>query len=189
MLNEIERELNPINVYPPRIKVNTRISLKVDSLENWLKSTMPIHVGEAAVSYILLGGRKQHYQIKIGDGKKVWKDLEFLWVDPNEIDFSQLNDGNVEKLEEKLEKYFVDHGIFNMLSAKVDYIERNFVSKNNISTLVEDVLENDVKISENVYEQISVNINNQVSNFVTQDFIHEKMQIISAGCSKKFNFK
>ena len=73
-----------------------------------------------------------------------------------------------------------------MLSTKVDYIERNFVPKNNISALVEDVFENDVRISENVYEQISVNINNQVSNLVTQDFIHEKMQIISAGCSKKF---
>ena len=105
MLNEIERELNPINVYPPRIKVNTRISLKVDSLENWLKSTIPLHVGEAAVSYILLDGKKQYYQIKIGDGEKVWKDLEFLWVDPNAIDFSELNDANVEKLEEKLEEY------------------------------------------------------------------------------------
>lgn len=189
MLNEIERELNPINVYPPRIKVNTRISLKVDSMENWLKSTIPIHVGEAAVSYIFLGGRKQHYQIKIGDGKKVWKDLEFLWVDPNEIDFSQLNDGNVEKLEKKLEKYFVDHGIFNMLSTKVDYIEKNFVTKDNISVLVEDVLENDVEVCEKVYEQISVNIDNQISNDITLDLIREKVQILSAGCSKKINFK
>lgn len=189
MLNEIERELNPINVYPPRIKVNTRVSLKVDSLENWLKSTIPIHVGEAAVSYIVLGGRKQHYQIKIGDGKKVWKDLEFLWVDPNEIDFSQLNVGNIEKLEKKLEEYFVERGIFNMLSAKVDYIEKNFVTTDNISVIVENVFENDVKICENLYEQISVNIDNQISNDVTPDLIQEKMQIISAGCSKKFNFK
>lgn len=188
MLNEIERELNPIKVYPPRIKVNTRISLKVDSLENWLKSTIPLHVGEAAVSYIVLGGKKQHYQIKIGDGKKVWKDLEFLWVDPNEIDFSQLNDENVEKIEKKLEKYFVDYDIFNMLSTKVDYIKKNFVSKDNISVLVEDVIENNVKICETIYEQISVNIDNQISNVITPDLIQEKIQILSAGCAKKFNF-
>ena len=129
MLNEIERELNPVNIYPPRITVNTRISLKVDSMENWLKSTIPIRVGEAAVSYIMLGGRKQHYQIKIGDGTKVWKDLDFLWIDPNAIDFSQLNDKNIEVLKDKLEKYFVDHGIFDKLASKVEYISKNYIPK------------------------------------------------------------
>lgn len=139
MLNDIERELNSINIYPPRIKVNTRISLKVDSLENWFKSTIPLHVGEAAVSYILLGGRKQHYQIKIGDDEKVWKDLEFLWVDPNEIDFSQLKDVNIEKLEKKLEEYFVEKGIFNNLSSRVEHINNTYVPKDKLSVMLEKI--------------------------------------------------
>lgn len=189
MLNEIERELNPINVYPPRIKVNTRISLKVDSMENWLKSTIPIHVGEAAVSYIMLGGRKQHYQIKIGDGTKVWKDLEFLWIDPNAIDFSQLNDKNVKKLEKKLEQYFVEKGIFNQLSSKVEYIDKNYVPKDKLSVMVEEVVECDDKIGQKIYCNISGNIDYQVSNDITPDLIQEKVQILSAGCSKCFNFK
>ena len=62
--------------------LNTRIALKIDTLENWLKSTLPLKKGELALATVAAsagtGLTEPVIMIKVGeDGVKTFKDLEW----------------------------------------------------------------------------------------------------------------
>lgn len=62
--------------------LNTRIALKIDTLENWLKSTLPLKKGEIALATTAAsagtGLTEPVIMIKVGeDGVKTFKDLEW----------------------------------------------------------------------------------------------------------------
>lgn len=62
--------------------LNTRIALKIDTLENWLNSTLPLKKGELALATVAAsagtGLTEPVIMIKVGeDGVKTFKDLEW----------------------------------------------------------------------------------------------------------------
>ena len=66
-------------------KLNVRLNLKYDSYANWMKSTLILNAGEAAIAYVESGETQlvngvsaPQTLIKIGDGVHEYKDLPFL---------------------------------------------------------------------------------------------------------------
>lgn len=85
--------------------LKTRIALKIDSLDNWKQSTLPLLNGEAAISYEIdeETGKKKHVQIKIGTtdpygNLQLWKDLPFIEI--------SLTEYNIQEIKEALSNYF-----------------------------------------------------------------------------------
>ena len=61
--------------------LNTRITLKADTTENWASSTLVLLKGEMAIEIPTSG----EYKIKIGDGVKTFKELPYAAMTPTEI--------------------------------------------------------------------------------------------------------
>lgn len=72
--------------------VNTRITLRNDTLANWQNSAKTLLKGEVALA--LLSDNK--YDIRIGDGTKTWKDLSSNVVIPAE---------NIQNLDAKMQEF------------------------------------------------------------------------------------
>lgn len=68
--------------------LKTRIALKYDTLGNWEQSSLVLNKGEVAFSEITVsnedGTSKKYAAIKVGDGVRTWKDLDFTYA--NAID-------------------------------------------------------------------------------------------------------
>lgn len=61
--------------------LNTRIALKIDTTENWSKSTLVLLKGESAYEITESGAIK----MKVGDGVKSFSDLSYVTMTPAEI--------------------------------------------------------------------------------------------------------
>lgn len=65
----------------PTQNLDTRIITKIDTTENWSKSTLVLLKGEQAIEITASGA----YKVKIGDGINTFKDLDYFMMTPNEI--------------------------------------------------------------------------------------------------------
>ena len=72
---------------PPPMTVNTRIALRIDSVECWKRSLQPLYPGEIAVSYrIAPDGTRYDFRLKSGCRDKygnclAWSQLPFIGED------------------------------------------------------------------------------------------------------------
>ena len=65
-------------------KLHARIKLKTDSVSNWQRSKLNLHLGEIAISYQLSNdvlSTKYDFKAKIGDGKHVWNEIPYFLGD------------------------------------------------------------------------------------------------------------
>lgn len=65
----------------PTQNLDTRIITKIDTTENWSKSTLVLLKGEQAIEITASGT----YKVKIGDGISTFKDLDYFMMTPDEI--------------------------------------------------------------------------------------------------------